>query len=150
MFYPIGENTTGRTLICIDDEALSIEESIKEGNANMESIEESIDKWLDENNYCMEEWQLREYLEKKYKSLNEDGEGGSPGAGAATLGNVNGMGDVVAPTNDGTNSGFHNPAMNGSGDRFSSLGVSKKSIKEKGKKSKKKLVSYLEFVNRNK
>jgi len=142
MFYPTGKNTKGRCLVCVDDESDNLEEQYSK--CGPENIIESVSKWLDENNYCMEKWQLKKYLESKgcqdCSRIDEDMDGG--GAGLATLGSVNGMGNPATPTNDGTNAGFYNPAMVGSGDKFTS-------ISSGGKRNRKrKLLNFLNFTAR--
>jgi hypothetical protein len=146
MFYPTGKNTKGRCLVCANDESRNLDEKIS--GCKQENMVESICEWLDENNYCMEKWQLKKYLESKgcqsCSKLDEDMDGGgAPGPGFSTLGTVNGMGNPATPTNDGTNSGFYNPSMTGSGDKFTSISPS-------GKKArKKKLLNFLNFVSKN-
>lgn len=49
--------------------------------------------------------------------------------GLATVSNVGGMGDVSAPSNDGTNAGFYDQSKVGSGDKFSSKKKKKKNLK---------------------
>ena len=148
MVYPdfkshIGES---RCLVCMDDEKDSIEEALNSCDESCyECLMECMNKWLNENSYCVEKWQLEEYLKNKGCEISEDMDGG----GLATLGDVGGMGNPATPANDGTNAGFYNPNNVGSGDKFSSLTVGT-SAANKRKKVMKKLKSYLEFSNRNK
>ena len=86
----------------------------------------AVTEWLNENDYCVEGWQLKEYLKAKGMEegkMNEDMvAAAAPAPGLSTLGNVSGMGNPSPPSSAGaTNSGFYNPANNGSGDKFTSL-----------------------------
>jgi hypothetical protein len=145
MFYPTGKNTKGRCLVCANDESKNLDE--RTSVCGPDDMMESVSKWLEENNYCMEKWQLKKYLTEKgctdCSRIDEDMDGGAaPASGLATLGTVNGMGNPATPTNDGTNAGFYNPAMVGSGDKFTS-------ISSGGKKNRKrKLLNFLNFTSR--
>jgi hypothetical protein len=155
MFYPTGKGTSGRCLVCMEDESSAIEEALHE--CGTQNIMESFKKWLHENNYCVECWQMKEALMKKgipAEKLDEDMDGGgapvapagAPAGNAfATLGNTNGMGMVAPPTNGGTNVGFYDSSKNGSGDKFPSLTVGTPAANKKKKKFK-TLSSYLEFI----
>jgi hypothetical protein len=144
MFYPTGIDTGGRCLVCMKDEKKNIKKSIKECGGSHYGI----DKFLDENNYCVESWQMRKYLGKLGISrLDEDGEAGAPAAGFNTLGNVGGMGNPSPPTNGGTNAGFYDASKSGSGDRFGSLGVGAVQGKQKKNKSK-RLLAYHDFLSK--
>jgi hypothetical protein len=155
MFYPTGKGTSGRCLVCMEDEASSIGEALLECGSGQ--LMEAFKKWLDENNFCVECWQMKENLVKRGISahkLEEDmGDGGAPVAPAgapagnafATLGNTNGMGMVAPPTNGGTNVGFYDSSKNGSGDKFPSLAVGTPAANKKKKKFK-TLASYMEFI----
>lgn len=195
MFYPTGKTTGGRIIVCKccnEDQMASIKPQ------DTIALHE-LNKWLDENNYCMETWQVKEYLnelgvaseevnemmneydeEVRFRFLNKSAEEtfessdlypmadldekgdfivdkktfsaistylqdegynsgdyevlvgedaaavaapGAPAAGFATLGTVSGMGDVVSPTNTGTNASFYDPSAVGSGDRFDAKGM---------------------------
>lgn len=110
-----------------------------------------ITEWLKENDYCVESWQLKEYLKNKGMeecNMNEDmGAAVGPGASAATLGNVSGMGNPAPPSAAGaTNSGFNNPANNGSGDKFGSLTVGTPAAK----KHTKTIDNYMDFMKKKK
>jgi hypothetical protein len=139
MYYPTGNSTSGRTIVCMCCEA---DAPIMEDQESPDSIESKIKSWLDENNYCVEKWQMDE----KMKSCGCDGyelqemEGGAPadgGGGAfATLGTTQGMGNVQAPVSGGTNADFYSGAV-GSGDKFPSLTVGTPAAGN-GKKKKKK------------
>ncbi len=155
MFYPTGEGTSGRCLVCMEDEATSIEETLLECGSSQ--LIETFKKWLDENNFCVECWQMKENLVKRgipAHKLEEDmGAGGAPVAPAgapagnafATLGTTPGMGVAAPPTNGGTNVGFYDSSKNGSGDKFPSLTVGTPAANKKKKKFK-TLSSYLEFI----
>lgn len=150
MFYPTGNGTKGRKLVCIDDERKSLDECMNECNCN-ESCN-CVENWLGENNYCVEKWQLKNYLKGRglaVQKLDEDMEGGAaPAPGLATLGNVGGMGNPGPPTNGGTNAGFYDGSKNGSGDRFGTLTVGTGAANKRGNR-KKKMISYKEFIDKN-
>lgn len=154
MFYPTGTSTKGRCLVCMEDEAPQIESCLCE--CGPDKMLESFKKWLDECNYCVECWQMKENLEKrgvKSESIDEDMGAGAPAAPAgapagsafATLGSTPGMGNVATPQNGGTNVGFYNSTKDGSGDNFPSLAVGTPAAKKKIKKSK-SVISYLDFI----
>jgi hypothetical protein len=134
MLYPTGKTTGGRCLVCMSDHLNDINEKLYSCNENC--VLECLNEWLSENNYCLECWQVNEYLKNKgYKSkLNEDGSA-APAPGLATVGNVSGMGNPATPTNDGTNAGFYNAAKVGSGDRFDSLTVGTPASRKRKKNS---------------
>lgn len=152
MFYPTGNTTGNRSLVCMDDEAPGIEECLSECDSSQ--MVESLKKWLDENQYCVECWQMKECLMKKgmtSEKLDEDmGAGGAPvapagapaGSAFATLNTTSGMGMVAPPTNGGTNAGFYNSSKDGSGDKFPSLTAGTPAAK----KRRKKIVNYKDFT----
>jgi hypothetical protein len=150
MFYPTGNSTNGRKLVCIDDERKNIDSYLDECNCD-ESCN-CVENWLNQNDYCVEKWQLRNYLKGEgsgVRKIDEDMDGGAaPAPGLSTLGNVGGMGNPVAPTNDGTNSGFYDTTKTGSGDKFTTLSAGTNAANKKGR-SKKKMISYKEFVQKN-
>lgn len=154
MFYPSGKSPNGRLLICLSDSRPDIDEVTKD--CNEECMLECVREWLNETECCAESWQLKEYLIEKgldESIVNEDMAGGpaagSPAPGLATLGNTPGMGNVQPPMNGGTNAGFYNDSLNGSGDKFPSLTAGTPAAK--AKKMKSKLVkNYLEFMKRKK
>ena len=159
MFYPTGQNTGGRCLVCMEDEAQAIEEALC--GCGPDKTMESFKKWLNENQYCVECWQMKESLTKRGvhpKKLDEDmGAGGAPVAPAgapagnafATLGTTPGMGIAAPPTNGGTNAGFYDSSKDGSGDKFPSLTVGTPAARKRGKKGK-SISSYLEFIKKRK
>lgn len=141
MYYPTGNSTRGRTLVCMCCEN---DVPIMEDQETPDAIEVKIKEWLDENNYCVEKWQMDE----KMKSCGCEGydlqemEGGAPagdmgGGSFATLGTTQGMGNVTAPAAGGTNADFYDGAV-GSGDKFPSLTVGTPAARKGGKKKKKK------------
>ena len=154
MFYPTGDSPNGKLLICIDDAKPEIDEVT--ADCNEACMLECLSEWLEENNCCVENWQLKEYL--KDRGINESrieedmaagAAAGAPAAGLATLGTVSGMGNPQAPRNGGTNAGFYNDSLNGSGDKFPSLTVGTGAAK--GTKGKGKVVSsYLDFLKKKK
>lgn len=113
MFYPTGDSTNGRTLV-------SLEEFTKNNELleNEESFMNELDNWLEANEYCVQESELKWVLEDCgfcSDDIEEMEGGGAPdgGGGAfATLGTTPGMGNVAAPGVDGTP---------GSGDVFTTL-----------------------------
>ncbi len=149
MFYPTGNNTNGRKLVCIDDERKNLDEFLD--NCNCDESCNCVENWLGENDYCVEKWQLEKYLNGRgldVHKLDEDMDGGAAPAGLATLGNVGGMGNPAPPTNGGTNAGFYDNSRNGSGDRFGTLTVGTGAANKKGSR-KRKMISYKEFVDKN-
>lgn len=169
MFYPTGNSTNGRKLICIDDERKKLDECLgeckckdsegsctcDESNCGECKCNEScncVENWLGENNYCVERWQLKNYLTDRGLSTNklveDNGGGGAPAAGLATLGNVGGMGNPAPPTNGGTNSGFYDTTKSGSGDIFNTMSAGTNAAKKRAK-GKKKMISYKEFIEKN-
>ena len=162
MFYPTGNSTNGRKLVCIDDERKNLDECLDECKCNEDcncdecECNEScncVENWLGENQYCVEKWQLKNYLKQRgsvIKKLDEDMDGGgaAPAAGLNTLGNVGGMGNPAPPTNGGTNAGFYDSSKSGSGDRFNTMSVGTNAAKKKAS-GKKKMISYKEFVEKN-
>lgn len=112
----------------------------------------AVTEWLNENDYCVEGWQLKEYLKAKGMEegkMNEDMvAAAAPAPGLSTLGNVTGMGNPSPPSSAGaTNSGFYNPANNGSGDKFTSLTAGTGAARNKKAKT---VDNYLEFVKKRK
>ena len=154
MFYPTGEKASGRMVICMDDSKSDIDEALS--GCNEVCIVECLTDWLHENSCCVEKWQMKEYLKNKGISesrIDEDMASGAavgaPAAGLSTLGTTQGMGNPVAPRNGGTNAGFYNSSLDGSGDKFSSLTVGTSSAGSK--RTKKKVVSnYMDFINKRK
>lgn len=139
MFHPTGNMPNGKILICMEDEELEIDELIEECEST--KIVETITKWLDENNYCVECWQMKEYL--KAKGMNENDINEDMG-GLATLGDVSGMGNPAPPSAAGaTNAGFYNSANQGSGDKFDSLTVGTPAAKGKKKKTISNFIDFL-------
>lgn len=159
MLYPTGKTTKGRCLVCMEDEAPEIEKALRECGTS--GLMESFRRWLDENKYCVECWQMKKHLTERGmapEKLDEE-MGGAPaapsapagapaGSAFATLGSTPGMGNVATPTNGGTNVGFYNPAKSGSGDKFPSLTVGTQAAKGRGKK--KSIATYGDFVKRRK
>lgn len=163
MFYPTGNSTNGRKLVCIDDERKNLDECLDECNCKEScncddcDCKEScncVENWLGENNYCVEKWQLRNYLKSRgtvIRKMYEDMgavAAPAPAPGLATLGNVGGMGNPAPPTNGGTNSGFYDTTKNGSGDIFNTMSAGTNAARKKAK-GKKKMISYKEFVEKN-
>ncbi len=157
MFYPTGDTTKGRCLVCIEDEKPEISEALNECNESC--VTECMGKWLEEKNYCVEKWQLKEYLKEmgcnEEKIMEDMGAAPAPTAasapapGLATLGNVPGMGNPTPPSNDGTNAGFYDPSKTGSGDKFTTLTAGTAASRKKGKKGK-NLISYMDFIKNRK
>jgi hypothetical protein len=151
MFHPTGKLPNGKTLICMMDEEEELD-SIIDGCGSSEKYVRAVTEWLNENDYCVEGWQLKEYLKAKGMDegkMNEDMvAAAAPAPGLATLGNVSGMGNPSPPSSAGaTNSGFYNPANNGSGDKFTSLTAGTGAARNKKAKT---VDNYLEFVKKRK
>jgi hypothetical protein len=139
MYYPTGKTTEGRKLVVMNECQGYLSETLKD--CSEACVLECLGNWMNENECCAECSDVNQYLKECgwQSKLNEDGSmapaDGAPAAGYNTLGNVNGMGNPVAPSNDGTNAGFYNPSKVGSGDKFTSLSVGTGSAK-KGKKAR--------------
>jgi len=150
MFHPTGQLPNGKTLICMMDEEEELDNIIDECESSEQYVK-AVTEWLNENNYCVESWQLKEYLKAKGMSedmMNEDMVAAAPAPGLATLGNVSGMGNPSPPSAAGaTNSGFYNPANTGSGDKFTSLTAGTGAARYKKSKT---VDNYLEFVKKRK
>ena len=137
MFYPTGNSTNGRKLVCIDDERKNLDECLDECNCK-ESCN-CVENWLGENNYCVEKWQLKNYLRGKgFEAQKIDEDMGAvaapaPAPGLATLGNVGGMGNPAPPTNGGTNAGFYDSTKSGSGDIFNTMSAGTNAARKKAK-----------------
>jgi hypothetical protein len=84
--------------------------------------------------------------------MNEDmaaGAGAAPAPGLATLNTTAGMGNPQAPMNGGTNAGFYNSSLDGSGDKFPSLNVGTNAAGSSRRKKGERLVgSYLDFLKK--
>jgi hypothetical protein len=150
MFHPTGKLPNGKTLFCMMDEEEELDSIIDECGSSKQYVK-AVTEWLNENDYCVECWQLKEYLKAKGMSedmMNEDMVAAAPAPGLATLGNVSGMGNPSPPSAAGaTNSGFYNPANNGSGDKFTSLTAGTGAARYKKSKT---VDNYLEFVKKRK
>jgi hypothetical protein len=150
MFHPTGQLPNGKTLICMMDEEEELDNIIDECESSKQYVK-AITEWLNEKEYCVECWQMKEYLKAKgmeEEKMNEDMVAAAPAPGLATLGNVSGMGNPSTPSAAGaTNSGFYNSANNGSGDKFTSLTAGTGAAKNKKAKT---VDNYLEFVKKRK
>lgn len=137
------------------DEEEELDEVIDECMEASEYVAK-ITEWLNEKGYCVECWQLKEYLKAKGMEevkINEDmaAAAPAPAPGLATLGNVSGMGNPAPPSSAGaTNSGFYNPANHGSGDRFPSLSVGTPAAKKSSKKKNLVVSNYVDFIKKRK
>ena len=153
MFYPTGKLPNGKILVCMVDEEEELDEVIDECGGPSEYVTK-ITEWLNEKGYCVESWQLKEYLKAKgmeEASVNEDMAAAAPAPGLATLGNVSGMGNPAPPSSAGaTNSGFYNAANQGTGDKFSSLTVGTPTAKKSNKKKYKVISNYMDFIKKKK
>jgi hypothetical protein len=150
MFHPTGQLPNGKTLICMMDEEEELDDIIYDCESSEQYVK-AVTEWLNENDYCVECWQLKEYLKAKgmdEDKMNEDMGAAAPAPGLATLGNVSGMGNPSPPSSAGaTNSGFYDSTNNGSGDKFTSLTAGTGAAK---KKKAKTVDNYLEFVKKRK
>jgi hypothetical protein len=127
MFYPTGNNTKGRMLVCITDVEPELDDVTCDCDDNC--MVGCVNDWMSEKNYCAESWQLKEYLKNKGmedKRIDEDMEGG-----LASLDTVGGMGLVAPPTRTSM----------GSGDKFDSLSVGTPAAK----KMKRKVMKFTDF-----
>ena len=168
MFYPTGKSTNGRTVVCMCCEDIipnpvkgmmpykmgeyyadTSEDDQYDTPANLynsshpmyecgQDMEKSIKEKLDENNCCVECWQVENALKEAGfldYSLQE-----MEGAPMASLATTSGMGAVQAPTFPGAsqasssgglspNAGFYSSSWNGSGDRFDAVGMKSKKKK---------------------
>jgi hypothetical protein len=151
MFHPTGPSPKGKILICMEDVEEEIDDIIHDTEPG--KMVEALTKWLNENEYCVECWQMREYLKAKgmdENTINEDmaAAAPAPAPGLATLGTVSGMGNPAPPSAAGaTNAGFYNPANQGSGDKFPSLTVGTPAAKSKKGKI---VATYLDFLKKKK
>lgn len=145
MFYPTGEKTQGSVLVCMRD----YDDKISAFSSDSDTFLESITEWLTENNYCVEKWQLKEYMKGCgcSEDMIKEMEGGDGGGGFASLGSTPGMGDVSTPTAGGTNYDFYSGEA-GSGDIFTTLYPGTSSAKKgKKKKSLSLIKDFQKFVN---
>lgn len=168
MFYPTGNTTKGRTLVCMCCEDIipnpvkdmipykmgeyyseANEENQYDSPANLynsqypmyesgHEMEKSIKQILDENNWCIECWQIDEALcEAGFLDYSLQEMEGSTMASVAT---TPGMGSVQPPSFPSSsqvdskgglspNAGFYSQSWQGSGDRLDAVGM--KSIKGK-------------------
>ena len=169
MFYPTGNGTKGRTIVCMCCEDIipnpvkgmvpykmgeyyagTNEDDQYDSPANLynsqypmyesaHEMEKAIKEVLDENDWCVEAWQIEEALcEAGFLdySLQE-----MEGAPMATLATTNGMGSVQPPTFPAAtqaaskgglspNAGFYSSTWQGSGDRFDAVGMKPKKSKK--------------------
>jgi hypothetical protein len=150
MFHPTGKLPEGKTLICMMDEEDTLDDIIDECQSSDQYVS-VITEWLNENEYCVECWQMKEYLKAKgmdETKMNEDMVAAAPAPGLATLGTVGGMGNPAPPSAAGaTNAGFYNSVNQGSGDKFPSLTVGTPAAKSKKKKT---VASFLDFIKKRK
>jgi hypothetical protein len=119
MFYPTGNNTKGRMLVCISDVEPELDD--KTCDCNDDCLVNCVNEWLNEKNYCTESWQLKNYLKKKglmESKIDEDMQGG-----LASLDTVSGMGVAAPPTS----------TTEGSGDKFDTVTAGTPAAKKKKK-----------------
>lgn len=144
MLYPTGKSTKGRTLICMNDH----EEFMNKIEEDSSDVMHDVDCWLEENDYCVEKWQLREYLESCGCPSNviKEMEGGSADGGSfASLDSTPGMGNPSLPSGDGTNAGFYDVNNVGSGDKFTTLTAGTPAGKKKNKKKLSMITDFAAF-----
>jgi hypothetical protein len=152
MYYPTGKTTGNSCLICMDECGTQINEALCECNESC--VLSCLENWLNEKNYCVECWQLNEYLcEKGYSArIDEDGvsampappPAAAPGGNYTTLDMVTGMGNPKTPQNDGTNAGFYDTSKVGSGDKFDSMTVGTAAAKKRRKAMIKKFKDFVD------
>jgi hypothetical protein len=170
MYYPTGKTTGGRTLVCMCCEDIipnpvkdmipykmgeyyadTNEDNQYDTPATLynspypmyecgQDMEKHIKEKLDENNWCVECWQVENALQEAGfldYSLQE-----MEGAPMATLATTNGMGSVQPPAFPAAtqaasrgglspNQGFYSSTWNGSGDTFNATSTSSKRKKAK-------------------
>lgn len=143
LYYPSGKSPNGRTIVCLCCEP---DLPILEGISDPSGIEKSIHTWLNENDYCVEKWQMDDKIKEfgfKDHQLTEMDGGGAP---MATLDTTVGMGPVSTPDSTGTNDSFYNGKV-GSGDKFSSVSAGTPAAKKKSKKKKRKRIQgFADFI----
>ena len=146
MYYPTGKTTEGREIICMKENSDLVNEKL--GSCDEQCIMECTDNWLNESNACVACDQLNEYLNECGYSLqvNEDGGMAAP---LATLNTTPGMGNPATPQNGGTNAGFYNPSLSGSGDKFDSLTVGTAAAKKRKKSLVKKFSDFVKLKESN-
>ena len=133
-YFPTGNTTNGHTLVCMCClESLPFLES--EHKTPREIVHEMA-KWMNENKYCTEAWQMERYMhECGYQNYRLDET--DMGGGLSSLNTTPGMGPVTPPQGPGTNANFYNPAKQGSGDKFTSITVGTPAAQYSNKKKKK-------------
>jgi len=142
MYYPTGKTTEGRELVCMKKNSDLVNEKL--GSCDEACIMECTDNWLNESRSCVACDQLNEYLNECGYSMqvNEDGGMAAP---LATLGATPGMGNPATPQNGGTNAGFYNSSLSGSGDKFDSLTVGTSAASKRKKKLVKKFGEFVKL-----
>ena len=144
MYYPTGQLTNGRTLVCMCCEK---DVPMMESEETANDMEKKIKQWLDDNQYVVEMWQMQEKMKScgvyEYELQEMDG-GGDAGGGFASLDATPGMGNVIPPQAGGTNADFYGGKV-GSGDKFTTLTVGTPAAK-KSKKKERKVKDYKSFL----
>ncbi len=144
MYYPTGQLTNGRTLVCMCCES---DVPMMESEETANDMEKKIKQWLDDNQYVVEMWQMQEKMKScgvlEYELQEMDG-GGDVGGGFASLDATPGMGNVIPPQAGGTNADFYGGKV-GSGDKFTTLTVGTPAAK-KSKKKERKVKDYKSFL----
>lgn len=145
MFFPTGQNTNGHTIVCL---CCCDDMPVIESTCSSNEIVEKMAKWMNENQYCTEAWQVErmmfEYGFPEY-TMEESDMGG--GGAMASLDSTPGMGPVTPPQGPGTNANFYDVAKQGSGDKFTSLTVGTPAAQNDDKKKKKKrtIQTFMDF-----
>jgi hypothetical protein len=151
MYYPTGKTKGDRDLMCMKECYSQVNEKL--GSCNEECVMECLDKWLNEENLCVSCNQLNEYLNECGYSLQVNEDGGmaapAPAPGLATVATVPGMGNPATPQNGGTNAGFYNPSLSGSGDKFTSLTAGTAAAKKRKKSLVKKFRDFVKLKESN-
>lgn len=145
VFYPTGPGTKGRTVVC-----MCCEDGVPmmEGQEAADAMEKKIKQWLDDNEYVVETWQMKEKMKScgagDYELQEMEGGGDAGGGAFASLDSTPGMGNVMPPEAGGTNADFYGGRV-GSGDKFTTLTVGTPAAK-KNKKKDRKVKDYKSFI----
>lgn len=149
MYYPTGNTTGGRTLVCLCCED---DKPFFESNSDPKSIESAYKKWMNENDYCVEKWQMESQIKEVCGCddyVLEDMGGDMGGGGAfASLDSVSGMGPVQPPSAGGTNADFYGGSV-GSGDKFPSLNLGTSTKKKKRSRVIKEFEEFIKSLKKN-
>ena len=145
MYFPTGPTTNGHTVVCL---CCCDDIPVIESSCTPIDIIEKMSKWMNENKYCTEAWQMEKMMwESGYPDFELDENDMGGGGAMATLNTTPGMGPVTPPQGPGTNANFYDVAKQGSGDKFDSLTVGTPAAQNDDKKKKKKrtIQTFMDF-----